>query len=289
MKRLLIPLAAALVVGCATTPPADCGCNPCACKPCECKPSACKSGACKPCECAPNTLSAAEKAEGWQLLWDGSTTANWVGEKEGFKAFPKKGWEMKDGVLTVLPRARITPEGKWEKLPDDQCRGGGGSIVTVKKYRDFMFKCDFRLTKAANSGIKYFYDEKINGGTTLEYQILDGAHPDATKGVDGNRRVASLYDMMPSHADKLLKPLGEWNTAMVVSKGTHVEHWLNGVKVLEFERGGKAFMDAFAKSKYASPKINQNGRWGLTPEGRIHIQDHSDSTVSYRNIKIREL
>jgi hypothetical protein len=101
--------------------------------------------------------------------------------------------------------------------------------------------------------------------------------------------VAALYDMLPSNADKYLKPLGEWNTAMIVSKGMHVEHWLNGVKVLEFERGGKAFMDAFAKSKYAAPKVNQNGKWGLTREGRIHIQDHGDSTVSYRNIKIKEL
>ena len=275
MKKMIMPLAAVLVAGCATTTP-DCGCSPCTCNPCACA-------------AAPNTLTAAEKAEGWQLLWDGKTGAGWVGESENFAAFPKKGWEMKDGVLTVLPRSRITPEGKWEKLPADQCRGGGGSIVTVKKFRDFIFKCDFKLTKAANSGIKYFYDETINGKTTLEYQILDGAHPDATKGIDGNRRVAALYDMLPSNADKYLKPLGEWNTAMIVSKGMHVEHWLNGVKVLEFERGGKAFMDAFAKSKYIAPKINQNGKWGLTREGRIHIQDHGDSTVSYRNIKIKEL
>ena len=274
-KMMIIPLAAAFATGCATTT-TECGCAPCACSPCACA-------------AAPNTLTEAEKADGWKLLWDGRTGEGWVGEKDGFKAFPAKGWEMKDGVLTVLPRSRITAEGKWEKLPDAECRGGGGSIVTVKKYRDFIFKCDFRLTKAANSGIKYFYDETVNGGTTLEYQVLDGAHPDAVKGIDGNRRVAALYDMMPSHADNLLKPLGEWNTAMIVSKGMHVEHWLNGVKVLEFERGGPKFMAAFAKSKYSSPKINKNGKWGLTQEGRIHIQDHSDSTVSYRNIKIKEL
>ena len=245
MKTMILPLAAALVAGGATTPQ-NCSCTPCTCNPCACA-------------AAPNTLSAAEKAEGWQLLWDGKTGAGWVGESMKFAAFPTNGWEMKDGVLTVLPRSRITPEGKWEKLPADQCRGGGGSIVTVKKFRDFIFKCDFKLTKAANSGIKYFYDETINGKTTLEYQILDGAHPDATKGRDGNRRVAALYDMLPSNADKYLKP------------------------------GGPAFMDAFAKSKYIAPKINQNGKWGLTREGRIHIQDHGDSTVSYRNIKIKEL
>ena len=276
MNKIMFPIAAALVAGCATTTTPDCSCKPCECKPCECAAE-------------PNTLSAAEKAEGWQLLWDGKTGAGWVGEKEKFQCFPKKGWEIKDGVLTVLPCARINEQGKWEKLPADQNKGGGGSIVTVKKFRDFAFKCDFRLTKAANSGIKYFYDENINNGTTLEYQILDGAHPDAVKGVNGNRRVAALYDMMPANADKYLKPLGEWNTALLVSKGNHVEHWLNGVKVLEYERGGAAFMEAFRKSKYTGKGFDKNGKWGLTPEGRIHIQDHSDSTVSYRNIKIKEL
>ena len=237
----------------------------------------------------PNTLSEEEKADGWRLLWDGRTGEGWVGEKEKFQRFPQKGWEMKDGVLTVFPCVRRNSQGRNERIPPAENKGGGGSIVTVRKYRDFAFKCDFRLTHAANSGIKYFYDETINNGTTLEYQILDLANPDAKNGVDGNRSIASLYDMMPAKADHLLKPLGEWNTAMIVSKGSHVEHWLNGVKVLEYERGGAAFMEAFRKSKYTGKDFDTNGKWGLTPEGRIQLQDHGDATVSYRSIKIKEL
>ena len=162
--------------------------------------------------------------------------------------------------------------------------------MTKEKYRDFEFKVDFRLTEGANSGIKYFYDEKVNGGTTLEYQVLHPKHGDWNHGRGGNRRVAALYDMMPSpRALDVAKPAGEWNSARIISIGSHVEHWLNGVKVLEYERGGAEFMEAFRKSKYADPKTNLNGRWGLTPEGRILLQDHGDSTVSFRNIKIRKL
>lgn len=238
-------------------------------------------------EAAPNTLTEAEKKAGWQLLWDGKTSAGWVGRNCGLKTFPKKGWTMQDGVLTVLPRAYITKEGKWMKLPPEQAaHGGGGDIVTEKEYKDFELKLDFRLTRAANSGIKYFFNPQKNKGTCEEYQLLDGSHPDADKGRDGNRRVASLYDMIPAHAEKIVKPLGEWNTARIVSKGPHVEHWLNGVKVLEYERGSAAFRKCVAASKYAkdAPK---GEHWGELESGRILLQDHSDSTVSFRNIKIR--
>lgn len=240
------------------------------------------------CAPAPNTLSEAEKAEGWKLLWDGRTSEGWVGVKGGCRAFPAKGWKMEDGVLTVLPVSRITKDGKWEKLPPEQALGGGGDIVTVKEYRDFMFKLDFRLTPCANSGIKYFFRPDCNKGTCEEYQILDPGHPDANRGRDGNRRVASLYDLIPAHAEKVVKPAGEWNTAMVVSRGAHVEHWLNGVKVLEYERGGEAFRRLVGASKYAT--WGTDGRkWGELESGRILLQDHSDSTVSFRNIKIKEL
>ncbi len=240
---------------------------------------------------APNTLNDAEKADGWQLLWDGSTTANWIGAKGG--EFPSHGWIIDGGVLTVIPRKGLE-DAKWAEygLPESRKGelGGGGDIVTKENYRDFDFRVDFRLTEGANSGIKYFYDETLNNGTTLEYQVLHPGHRDWNFGRDGNRRVGALYDMIPSpKALEVVKPAGEWNTARLVSKGTHVEHWLNGVKVLEYERGGAEFMEAFKKSKYADPKTNLNGKWGLTPEGRILLQDHGDSTVSYRNIKIKKL
>ena len=247
----------------------------------------------KPAPAGANTLSAEEKAAGWRLLWDGRTSAGWVSAKDGCKAFPAKGWVMEDGTLTMRPVNGISPEGQWFPLPpEDQKLGGGGDIVTVGKYRDFEFSFDFRLTRAANSGVKYFFDEKQNGGTCEEYQVLENGHPDASTGVDGNRKSASLYDVIPAHADAILKGVGQWNTGRIVAKGPRVEHWLNGKKVLEYERGSKAFREAVAKSKYATWGKTADGKpqpWGEVPEGRILLQDHSDSTVSYCNLKIREI
>ncbi len=260
MNRLVpVMAAAAILAGCATT-------RQCAC---------------------PNTLTDAEKAAGWKLLWDGKTLDGWVGVKTGCKAAPAKGWKIEDGVLTVLP-CKAIKDGKWVDLPPEQAAlGGGGDITTVREYRDFELVLDFRLTAAANSGIKYFFKPDRNKGTCEEYQILDDAHPDAKKGRDGNRRVASLYDLMPAHAESVVKPLGEWNTARLVSRGSHVEHWLNGVKVLEYERGSESFRKLVGASKYATWGTD-GGRWGELETGRILIQDHHDSTVSFRNIKIRE-
>ena len=167
--------------------------------------------------------------------------------------------------------------------------GGGGDLGTKESFKDFELSVDFRLTPAANSGIKSFYDKNKFGGTCEEYQILDPEHPDAKRGRNGNRRVAALYDMMPASADKVVRPAGEWNTAKIVSKGSHVEHWLNGKKVLEYERGSEQFREFVKRSKYKSSEKKDGARWGETPEGRIKLQDHTDSTVSFRNIKIRRL
>ena len=246
----------------------------------------------KPAPEGANTLSAAEKAEGWQLVWDGMTLDGWLGVKGGCKAPPEKGWVIKDGTLTMRPVNGIA-DGKWFPLPpEDQKLGGGGDIVTAKKYRDFMFKFDFRLTENANSGVKYFYDEKLNKGSCEEYQILENGHPDSDKGKDGNRKSASLYDIYSAHADAVLKGAGEWNTGMIVSRGAHVEHWLNGVKVLEYERGTPEFKAAVKASKYAKWGVAADGKpqdWGEIPEGRILLQDHGDSTVSFCNLKVKEL
>lgn len=226
-----------------------------------------------PAAAAANTLNNQEKTDGWQLLWDGKTTDGWRSARSD--KFPEKGWEIKDGVFSVLP------SGGAESA-------NGGDIVTREKFAGFELMADFKITPGANSGIKYYVDPDLNksGGSAigLEYQILDDLrHPDAKLGRDGDRTMASLYDLIPAATSKKTNPIGEWNTARIISRGHHVEHWLNGQKVLEYERGSAEFRDLVAKSKYA--------KWsdfGELPDGPILLQDHGDA-VSFRNIKIRRL
>ena len=244
-----------------------------------------------------NTLTAQEKAEGWELLFDGKNLPKdkWVGARDewGCKKFPERGWYVRDGALAMRPRSAIV-DGKWVPLPEeDQKLAGGGDIVTKKKYSDFVFKFDFRLTEAANSGVKYFYNEGMHKSSCMEYQVLDPGHPDYDKpnpsGVPHVHRVAALYDLIATpKADTAIRPLGQWNSGMVVSKGNTVEHWLNGVKVLEYTRGSKEFRDAVAKSKYLAWQ-DKGSFWGEAKEGRLLLQDHGDSTVYYCNLKVKEI
>jgi hypothetical protein len=221
-------------------------------------------------QASPNTLTEKEKKAGWTLLFDGKSMKGWRGAY--MDSLPKKGWEAKDGMLIV-----------------QESGGGeaafGGDIVTLKEYSSFELTLDFKLTDGANSGIKYFVIEqqpKTPGSAKgLEYQILDDVkHPDAKLGINGNRTLASLYDIMPA-SNKKVNPIGEWNRARILVKGKHVEHWLNGVKVLEFVRGGKAFLAHKAESKFKD--IPEFGEYA---KGRILLQDHGNK-VYYRNIKIR--
>ena len=106
--------------------------------------------------------------------------------------------------------------------------------------------------------------------------------------------MAALYDLIPANgANEIVKPAGQWNSGMIVAKGAKVEHWLNGVKVLEYERGGDAFRKAVGKSKYKDWGLAADGKtkqpWGEVAEGRLLLQDHGDSTVSFCNLKIKEL
>lgn len=221
----------------------------------------------------PNGLTAQEKKEGWRLLFDGTTTKGWRSAK-GDK-FPERGWHVKKGELAVV------------------VSGGGesaqaGDIITTETFSSFILKVEFKLTAGANSGIKYFVDPELNKGAGsaigLEFQVLDdGAHPDAKQGRDGNRTLASLYDLIPAAAAKKSRPIGQWNEAMIVSRGTHCEHWLNGEKVLEYERGSKEFRDLVAISKY---KVWPG--FGEKAAGHILLQEHGNP-VSFRNIKIKAL
>lgn len=245
---------------------------------------------------AANMLTNEEKADGYELLFDGVNLPSdkWVGVATKLSAFPSNGWCVIDGTLSMHPIFKVNDDGSWSDLPaEDKKNGSGGDIVTKKKYRDFIFKFDFRMTLRANSGVKYFYDENLNRGTCEEYQILEKGHPDYNKGRDGNRKVAALYDLKSAPlAETLVKPAGRWNSGMIVSKGANVEHWLNGVKVLEYNRASKEFREAVAKSKYAAWGKDLNGMsqpWGELSEGRILLQDHKDSLVSFCNLRIKEL
>jgi hypothetical protein len=165
----------------------------------------------------------------------------------------------------------------------------GGDIVTNELYGDFELKLDFRITEGANSGIKYYVDTDLNKGSGsaigLEYQILDDArHPDAKLGNhEGSRTLASLYDLIPADKNKVVNPIGEWNHARILSKDNHVEHWLNGRKVLEYERKSEAYRKLVSESKYVDWP-----NFGEADSGHLLLQDHGDE-VSFRNIKIRNL
>ncbi|SDE72601.1 3-keto-disaccharide hydrolase [Terriglobus roseus] len=223
-----------------------------------------------------NTLTAKEKADGWKLLFDGKTTNGWRSARGG--GFPATGWAVQDGTITV------TETGGEEA-------GNGGDIVTDRTYSNFELSVDFKTSPGANSGIMYFVNLDLmpwkNGhGSPIgfEYQILDDAlHPDAKRGKDGDRTVASLYDMIPAAADKPIKPVGEWNTARIVVRGKHAEHWLNGVKVLEYDRDSPEFKAILAGSKY-----HVFPQYGQEASGYLLLQDHG-FPVWFRNIKIREL
>ena len=226
---------------------------------------------------APNTLTKKEKAQGWQLLWDGKTTTGWESERGG--PFPSSGWVIKDGLLTT------TDLGGKEG-------GDAGDIVTTRKFANYELSVDFRTSTGANSGILYLVDLDLKKGpgspVGYEYQILDDdVHPDAKRGKDGNRTVASLYDLIPAAgtADhtKPIHPVGEWNTARILVNGTHAEHWLNGVKVLEYDRDSPHFRELVANSKF---KVYPN--FADMHDTCIDLQDHG-FPVSFRNIKIREL
>jgi hypothetical protein len=219
-----------------------------------------------------NTISEREAAEGWKLLWDGKTSEGWRGAK--LDRFPDKGWSIENGILKVQ-------KGNGGESAN------GGDIVTTRPYKNFKLKVDFRITEGANSGIKYFVDTNLNKGEGsaigCEYQILDDKrHPDAKLGVNGNRTLGSLYDLIPAPENKPFRS-GFFNTAMIVVNGNHVEHWLNGVKLLEYERNNEEWNQLVQTSKYKDWP-----NFGNAEEGLILLQDHGDE-VWFQNIKIKEL
>jgi|TARA_B110000503_G_C7172085_1_gene424817 hypothetical protein len=225
-----------------------------------------------------NQLTQNELRKGWRLLWDGHSSEGWRGAK--LDHFPDYGWQIDQGTLTI----NGSEGGEAE---------GAGDIITIDKYQDFELELEFKITKGANSGIKYFVQPEINKGSGsaigCEFQILDdAAHPDAKLGVGGNRTLGSLYDLIPAEnlsvpgREKQFKGIDQWNQIRIISKKGQVSHWLNGEKVVEYDRYSPLFKALVAHSKY---RIWPN--FGMWEEGHILLQDHGN-TVSYRSVKIRE-
>ncbi len=212
-----------------------------------------------------NGLSEQEKKDGWQLLFDGTSMEHFRGFRQ---SDVPAGWQVADGAIVLTA-------------------GGAGDIITKEQYRDFELSIDWKISEGGNSGIFYHvsedsaYQYTFNSGP--EMQVLDDErHPDAKKGVNGNRQAGALYDLLPL-TTPAVNPAGEWNTAKLLVKNNKVEHWLNGKKVVEYELGTPEWNAMIQSSKFAT----MDG-FGSEGQGHIALQDHGDR-VWFRNIKIRPL
>ncbi len=216
---------------------------------------------------ADNQLTAKEKSEGWQLLYDGKSLQGWRVYGKADK--PIGGWDASGGTL----RCFATPKGQ---------KAVGDNIITEKKFNDYELSWEWKLPPAGNNGVKYFVTEARPKSPGPEYQMLDDAgHPDGKIGP--HRQTASFYEVLPPAADKPMKPVGEWNHSKIVVRGKKVEHWLNGRNVLTYELGSEAVKAGIAKSKFKN-----DAGFGDKIEGHIMLTYHNDDCW-YRNIKIREL
>jgi hypothetical protein len=228
----------------------------------------------------PNALTAAEEAAGWRLLFDGQSFEGWRGL--GRDSIPTSHWRIEDGNIRSVASGDVPTAADGQPLE-------GGDVMTIDTFENFELALEWKVSPGANSGIKYNVSEEMstasppdNAALGFEYQIIDdGTHPDAQSG--GNRTSAGLYDLFPPGENKQLQPVGSYNEARILFRGTHGEHWLNGELVLEFDLGSVSFDSAFAVSKYQPIAGFADKR-----AGHIVLQDHGDD-VWFRNIKIREL
>jgi len=209
-----------------------------------------------------NQLAPAEKGAGWMLLFDGKSTQGWHAFQK--KTFPAKGWIVEDGWLHGLGQ-------------------GGGDILSDGEYDQFELQWEWKLASGGNSGLKYFVLETRKTALGHEYQMLDDAlNPDG-KVAAGKHVTASFYDVLKPTLSPPTRPMGEINQSRILVRGNHIEHWLNGSKVLEYDCGSPAVQAAVAESKFK----NVPG-FGNCVKGHILLQDHG-SNVWFRDLKLRRL
>ena len=229
---------------------------------------------------APNTLTSADKAAGWRLLFDGKTLTGWHGL--GYKTGEVGLWRVEDGALARIPIGRAPVQGDGQPLT-------GIDLISNESFQDFELAWEWKVASAGNSGLKYNVAESLStemapphAAKGWEYQMLDDSLAEDNK--IPSHRAGALYDMFPPADAKAVKPAGQWNSSRIVFVGNHGEHWLNGIKVVEFELGSASFDSAFAKSKYA-----KYPPWfPVRRKGQVVLQDH-DAGVWFRSIKIKEV
>lgn len=228
----------------------------------------------------PNTLTEAERAAGWQLLFDGQTLAGWRGL--GRDGVPEAHWRVEDGQIRKVASGDVPTAADGQPLE-------GGDLMTVEAFDDFELSFEWKVSTGGNSGVKYNVSEAlstahppVNAALGFEYQVLDDeAHPDALNGP--TRTAGALYDLLPPSPSKPLRPPGQYNHGRIVFRGGHGEHWLNGERVVAYDLGSAAFAERLAASKYRDLEGFAERR-----TGHIVLQDHGDD-VWFRNIKIRRL
>jgi len=199
-----------------------------------------------------------------ESLFDGQSLKGWRPYNKPAGTPIGAGWKVEDGILKKL---------------DGQ---PGGDIITEKTYNNFELTWEWRVAPGGNNGVKYFVTEKRPQAPGHEYQMLDDNAEKHLK-LHDKSKTASFYEVLPPAADKPLKPAGEWNVSRIVVQGNHVEHWLNGKKVLEYELGSDAVKEGIATSKF-----KKYPDFGAKIRGHIMLTDHHDEAW-FRNIKIREL
>ncbi len=210
----------------------------------------------------PNSLSQKEKADGWKLLFNGTSFDGWRGYRRA--DMPPAGWKIEDGLLKAVPKVK------------------GTDIITSEKFDNFEFSWEWNIAAGGNNGITYFVTEERPGAPGHEYQMIDDA-ANEERNNGPTHATAAFYDVLGAADDKPLKPAGQWNQSRVLVQGNHVEHWLNGRKVLEYELGSDQVKTGLAKSKFA-----KFPDFGSKIQGHIMLTYHNDECW-FRNLKIRAL